>query len=479
MPRRRWLPILVLLLAGLAAVVAIRRPDRMLGQGLRVGAAVVAQTLCSEVFVAGLDPARVEAEELAPQAGLLRRLRVDVDRRHRQVTASWGGHFASVAGVSGMRPDLGCGLASAPAAGAGAALSAMAEAEVPPERPIVAPVTEGLRLALDRAFAEPHPRRPRHVRAIVIYRDGRLVAERYAAGIGPETRLLGYSLSKSVINAMIGVLVRAGRLQVAERAPIPAWASPRDPRHAITVEQLMRMTSGLALEESDSGFDPVSRMLFLEPDMAAFASRAPLKAAPGTAWEYTSGNTLLLSSIIRDAVGGHAADVLAWARRELFTPLGMHHVTIEFDAAGTPIGSTRVLASARDWARLGQLYLDDGECAGRRILPPGWVRFSTTPTLASDYGAGFWVNAGAAPHARGRVRAGMPADSFFGSGLFGQRLVVIPSQRLVIARLGATVDPPDFDIAGLERLVTDVIGATGGRAGMADPGAGGCPLRSL
>ncbi len=458
MARRRWLPIMVLLLAGLAVALAIRRPDRMLDQGLRVGAAVVAQTLCSEVFVAGLDPARVEAEELAPQAGLLRRLRVDVDRRHRRVTASWGGHFASVASVSGTRPDLGCGLGAAPAPGAArAARAAEADAVVPSEGPVVAPATEGLRLALDRAFAEPHPRRPRHVRAIVIYRDGRLVAERYAAGIGPETRLLGYSLSKSAINAMLGVLVRDGRLQVTERAPIAAWASPRDPRHAITIEQLMRMTSGLALEESDSGFDPVSRMLFLEPDMAAFASRAPLKAPPGTAWEYTSGNTLLLSSIIRDAVGGHAADVLAWARRELFTPLGMHHVTIEFDAAGTPIGSTRVLASARDWARLGQLYLDDGECGGRRILPPGWVRFSTTPTLASDYGAGFWVNAGAAPHARGRVRAGMPGDSFFGSGLFGQRLVVIPSQRLVIARLGATVDPPDFDIEGLERLVTDVI----------------------
>jgi CubicO group peptidase (beta-lactamase class C family) len=222
----------------------------------------------------------------------------------------------------------------------------------------------------------------------------------------------------------------------------------------------MRMTGGLAIEESDSGFDPVSRMLFLEPDMAAFAAGARLKAPPGTSWEYTSGNTLLLSAIVRDAVGGHASDVVAWARRELFAPLAMRHVTLEFDAAGTPIGSTRILAAARDWARLGQLYLDDGQCGGRRILPPAWVRFSTRPTLDTDYGAGFWVNAGDAPHARGRVRGGMPADAFFGSGRLGQRLVVVPSHRLIIARLGTTLDPPDFDIQGLERLVADVIAAT-------------------
>jgi CubicO group peptidase (beta-lactamase class C family) len=472
MLRKRWLLILALLLTGVAVAVAIWRPDRKVDQDVRVGVAVVAQTLCSEVFVAGLDPARVEAEELAPQAGLLRRLRVEIDRRRRQVTASWAGQFTSVAS---FREDLGCGLGAAPPAGPAAAAAAHPgrhEAPAaPPEAPVAAPASESLRLALDRAFAEPNPRRPRHVRAIVVLRDGRLVAERYAAGIGPATPLLGYSLSKSVINTLIGMLVRGGRFQVTDRAPIAAWASPGDPRHAITIEQLMRMTSGLDLEESDSGVDPVSRMLFLEPDMAAFAARAPLKAPPGTTWEYTSGNTLLLSSIVRDAVGGHASDVVAWARREILAPLGMHHTTIEFDSAGTPIGSTRVLASARDWARLGQLYLDDGVAAGRRILPPGWVSFSAAPTLETDYGAGFWVNAGAAPNARARVRAGMPADTFYGSGLFGQRLVVIPSQRLVIARLGPTMDPPDFDIQGLERLVRDVIAAGAARGGTAAPGA--------
>ena len=125
--------------------------------------------------------------------------------------------------------------------------------------------------------------------------------------------------------------------------------NPSDPRHNITIDQLLRMTSGLDLAESDSGFDPVSRMLFLESDMAGYAERAQLVAQPGTKWDYSSGNYLILSRIIRDAVGGRAQDVVAFARKELFEPLGMSTATIEFDATGTPVGSTYVLASRATW----------------------------------------------------------------------------------------------------------------------------------
>ena len=323
---------------------------------------------------------------------------------------------------------------------------------------VVDPASEPLRAALDRVFAEPPGEPVRGTKAVVVVHDGRVVAERYAPGYGLDTPMLSWSMNKSVVNALTGVLVRQGRLAVGAPAPVPAWRDPSDPRHAITVEQLMRMTSGLALDETNTGFDPASRMLFLEPDMAGFAQTAALAAPPGTRYHYSSPSTLILSRIIRDAVGGRAEDVRRFAERELFAPLGMRGVTLEFDATGTQVGSTYMYATARDWARFGQLYAADGVAGGRRILPEGWVDYSASPTAGSrdGYAAGFFTNRGESEFARLRVRGGMPADSFFASGTQGQRIVVAPARRLVVVRLGRSQDWETFDIRGLIRLVADV-----------------------
>lgn len=441
-----------------AAVVfawCIYRPDL----AIRVGTASTSQTLCDEVFVSGLDGKRVFAEEIQPQRGmqiLLKRLRYNIDQQRRQVATTWAGHFESVATYhEGCGCVLGEARSGTRAVAPGAAPAGSQESPAMP----IAPASAKLAGALSRAFAEP-PRPPyRRVRAIVVMRNGKIVAEQYAEGIGPDTPLLGYSVSKSVVNALIGILVRDSALNLYAPAPVNAWKSAKDPRHIITLDELLRMTSGLKLEENDTGFDPVSRMLFCERDMAAYAEKAGLKHEPGQTWEYTSGSTLIACAILRDAVGGNRDDVLRFAQRELFGPVGMQHVTVEFDGAGTPIGCTRILASARDWTRFGELYLNDGVVDGKRILPQGWVAYSTKATLGSDYGSGFWVNAGQAANARGRVEGGMPADTFFASGNFGQRVVMIPSQRLVIVRFGATIDPPHFDIRGLIRLVSDVVAA--------------------
>jgi CubicO group peptidase (beta-lactamase class C family) len=218
------------------------------------------------------------------------------------------------------------------------------------------------------------------------------------------------------------------------------------------------MTSGLALDETNSGFDPSSQMLYLHDDMAGFAAQAALIAEPGTRWAYSSGTTQLLARIIRDAVGGPEQS-LAFAWRELFNPLGMRNVTLEFDGAGTLQGTAYMLASARDWARFGLLYLNDGLIGGRRILHEDWVDLSAAATLDSDYGAGFWTNRSEHEHAKGRVRLGIPKDAFFASGDLGQRIVILPTQHLVIVRLGDSVDPTG-DIRGLGRLVKEVIAAT-------------------
>lgn len=440
-----------------AAAWTAFRPDR----AIRVATGFVSHTLCSSAFVSGLDPDQVYAEAVKPMPGMGAAdwaLHYTVDPTRREVSTTLAGAFASRAVY---REGRGCTVA-ADERGATALLPDRAPADGPGAAPLLPPIAgsspvdsagDRLRAALDHAFSEPDPLSKRWTKAVVVVQKGRVLAERYAPGYGVDTPLLGWSVTKSVTNALVGILVRQGRLSVEQGAPVPAWRDPADPRHAITIDDLLRMTSGLALDETHSGFDPVSQMLFREPDMAGFAEHALLEAKPGTRWKYTGGNSLILSRIIRDAVGGHPDDVLRFARRELFDPLGMRTTTLEFDATGTPIGSTYMFASARDWARFGMLFLDDGVANGRRILPEGWVRYSSSPTLRTHYAAGFWLGS-----REWRDGWGVPPDSFFASGMLGQRVFVAPSERLVIVRFGVT----HGDEEGLGRLVADVIAALEG-----------------
>lgn len=465
--KRRLRKPAVLLLAVVAVLFIIGwlkvRPDR----ALSAGSGFVSHTICSETFVSGLDPNRVYAETLRPMRGIRlidKALRYEVDATRRQVRTTVAGTFQTQAIY---RDRLGCIIVRGPEP-ADASLPKSNQTEdsrfasgVTQEiagRAVVEPEYEQLRTALDRAFAETKMPPHRWTKALVVAHEGRVIAERYAPGYGVDTPLIGYSATKSVINALVGILVRQGRLSVEQPAPVAAWRDPGDPRHAITIDQLMRMTSGLALEETNTGRDRASVMLYVARDMAGFAERASLETVPGSKWSYTSGNTLIISKIIREAVGGRTADVFEFAWRELFGPLGMRSAVLEHDATGTPIGSTYLFASARDWVRFGMLYLNNGMANGRRILPEGWVRYSSSPTLATDYGAGFWTNLGSSENATQRQYGGMPRDSFYAAGRLGQFVVVVPSSRLVVARFGVT-HTATGDIEGMVRLVADVIAA--------------------
>ena len=422
----------------------------------------VSHAICSGVFVSGLKAEDVIARTLRPLPGFGRiegALHYEIDTSRRAVTtASIAGAFASRVVY---RDRLGCVLVKqgsdtdeqAPVIlGRDEDPSVPILKEIAPPS-VVEPTEPRLRAALDEAFAETGQPPHRFTAAVVVVSDSRVVAERYATGYGLETPLPGWSMTKSVINALIGILVRQGQLSLAQPASVAEWRDPGDPRHAITIDHLLRMTSGLAWEEDETK-GSLARMLGMENDMAGFAARSELALPPGTKWYYNSGNTLILSRIIRDAVGGHAEDVLRFAKRDLFDPLGMRSVTLEFDGTGTPIGSTYMYASARDWARFGMLYLNDGALNGRRILPEGWVRYSSSQTLHSPYAAGFWLSKG------WRSRWNLPEDAFFASGFLGQRLVVIPSKQLVIVRLG-NAHTPVWDLDGFGRLVSEVIAAIG------------------
>lgn len=435
----------------------------------KVATGFVADILCSETFVSGLDPQRnlAETTDAMPGTGLITwAMDYRVDRVRKDVTVTLFGIGRSHAVY---REGLGCTLEHD---------AGIADVSVPPDdKPpallpaiagpgIVPPQSPLLAAALDRAFAEPAQPPYRRTRAVVVMKSGRVIAERYADGIGPETPLLGFSMTKSVVSALIGVLVRQGKLKLDGRAPIAAWKDPGDPRHAITVDQLLRHTAGLALGSSleaslGSAFEPVNRMKFVERDMAAYAETIPLVTAPGTVWNYHDGNILILSHLIRDAAGGTPEGALRFARRELFAPLGMHHVVLQLDGSGTIEGSSEMLASARDWARFGQLYLNDGVAGGRRILPEGWVNYSATatPNAWVGIGAGFWTNQGDSFGANLRTTHGWPRDAFFAKGTIGQYTIVIPSEQLVIVRLGRSPNgPPKAD--GVFDLVRDVVAAT-------------------
>ena len=432
------------------------RPD----EAVRVATGLTAETLCTDVLISGLDPAAVfdQAIRTRPGVGLLaKHIRYDIDRRRGAVSATYLGHFASRA----VRlPGLGCRVVHG--ADVGDVRAPASEAALPLLTPvagpnIVAPANAGLAAALDHVFTDTPGAAPRNLRAVVVLKDGKVVAERYGPGIGTGTPLIGYSASKSVMSTLVGILVRQGRLDVRAPAPVAAWRAAGDPRGAITTDNLLRMTSGLDIAQTGSGFDPASRMLFTERDMAGYAEAHELARPIGSRWDYSDASTLIVSRVVRDAVSGDQADVLAFAKRELFGPLGMTSAIIQTDATGTPVGSTGILASARDWARLGELYARDGVVGGRRILPEGWVRYSATSTLGTSYGAGFWTNRSLDPNAQGRIQGGMPCDMLFASGVLGQRVYVIPSADVVIVRFGVTEKWPDFDIAGDERLVREVL----------------------
>ena len=327
-----------------------------------------------------------------------------------------------------------------------------------PARAADLPVKENpaLRPILDAAFAEPGPRKKR-TRAVVVVQDGAIIGERYAPGITAETPLNGWSMTKSVMGALIGTLVGQGKLSLADKNLLAEWRAPGDPRAGIALEDLLRMRSGLRFSEVYA--DPLSdvtRMLFDGHDAGGFAASRPLEAPPGTFWKYSSGTTNILSLIARRALG--EKDYPHWPRRALFDPLGMASAVLEPDASGTFVGSSFLFATARDWARFGLLYANGGD----GVLPKGWAAFGASPTpQAPDgrYGAHWWLKLSKELGGGTDAAARIPADAFHALGHEGQCLTVIPSRRLVVVRLGLSIDIKAWDHAAFLAGVLDALPA--------------------
>jgi len=289
---------------------------------------------------------------------------------------------------------------------------------------------------LDEAFGRPGGAEPSEdlaeTLAFVAMVGDTVVAERYAPGLGPDDTLLSWSMAKSVTHALVGVLVGEGRLDLSAPAPVPEWADPDDPRHAITLDDLLAMRPGLAFAENyvDAEVSDCIDMLFGAgaDDMGAYAAAKPLVGGPGSLFNYSSGTTNIVCRIIADVVG-RGPVLERWMRQVLFDPVAMASAAPKFDGAGVFVGSSYLYATARDFARFGALYRDDGCIGGHRILPEGWVAHGTTLRSRDEdsdgYGAHWWL-------------WDEPAGAFCAQGFEAQRILVVPERDLVVVRLGKT-----------------------------------------
>ncbi|MBW8785736.1 MAG: serine hydrolase [Novosphingobium sp.] len=306
---------------------------------------------------------------------------------------------------------------------------------------------EPLARAVDALFTDPAAA---ETRAVVVIHGGRLVAERYAPGFGRQTRFTGWSMAKCVTGVLIGLLAADGRLKLDDPAPVAAWQRPGDPRGEITLRELLQMRSGLRHSEHA---DPIYaadtvRMLFLDGrnDMAAYAEAQPLSAEPGRTWQYSSATSVILADLAAQALTDSRDPAVRrqatadYLRTRLFEPLGLKSMVPEFDAAGTLIGGSMIDATARDWAGFGEFLRNGGASRGTQVLPRSWLAFMTTPSPGNGaYGAHLWLN---------RVRPGKgealfprePPSDFACVGHLGQYLLVSPTRKLTIVRLGQTAD---------------------------------------
>jgi len=419
------------------------------GDALEHHAAGFAKIVCSAVFITGLDPA-FAVENVgyftAPYAERAKLGKPVIDRAHSAV------HVTLPSGVTRTALFLGDqGCVTLPAGAPSPSFTPVRVKNrvpdsstqpwptgdaLPPEPVAAALDTAQLRRAADTAF-EPAAM----TAALVVTWKGRIIAERYGDGITLRTPLESWSMGKSLTATLMGILIKQGAYSLWQPAPVPEWQQPGDPRAKVRIADLLNMSSGLRIRApQDPDYDPAGpypdHVYLYTGGINAFhyAATRPLQWPPGSVGRYRNTDPVLVNYLVRLAVERRGEEYLSFPQRALFDKLGMRSVVIETDPYGDFLTQGYDLASARDWARLGNLYLQDGVWHGERLLPEGFVRFVSTvaPAWAADhraiYGGFFWINGdGAWP---------IPRDAYYMAGAGGQYTLIIPSHDLVVVRLG-------------------------------------------
>lgn len=419
--------------------VALGYSSYRVWQVARVAVGYKTKTLCSGVFISKRTPESILGNDLTEDLPAPLQFIIDQIDTEVKEQATTGNLFNLVTRKAIFRPGLGCtllvGSSEAQLRGQIDAIppSAQVQSTELPKVDRLPPEIDSVKLQefVEATFAEKNPNNLPRTRALIVLYDGKIIAEQYAPSFSADTPLIGWSMTKSVTNALVGILVKEGKLSLQDQNLVPQWESDR--RKEITLKQLLQMNSGLKFREyCEEPLADCPQMLFNAKNMAVYAENQPLIKEPGSDWDYASGTTNIISGIIRNAVGGTDIDYLTFPHRALFDRLGMSTAVIETDTANNFIGSSYMYATARDWARFGLLYLQDGVIENERILPEGWVEFSrTSATVANGrYGAHFWLMKNYPQ------QKPLPQDLFIADGYQGQSVIIIPSKKLVLVRLG-------------------------------------------
>ena len=308
---------------------------------------------------------------------------------------------------------------------------------------------EALKKAVDQVFDEGDEEYLR-TRAVVVVHKDKIIAERYAEGFDASTKLLGWSMTKSVTNAVLGIMQYKGMVNLEQNHLFETWE--HDDRSELTLNNLLQMNSGLEWVEDYNTMSDVTKMLFIESNMPSVQLNKPLIGEPNNSWNYSSGTSNLLSGFIRNQFETQEAYMDFWYR-ELIDKIGMSSMLIEADAEGNFVGSSYAWATPRDWAKFGLLFLHEGNWNGKRVFGTDWATYASTPTNGSDgsYGAHFWLNAGG-------IYPNVPKDLYSANGYQGQHVFIIPSRDLVVVRMGLT-EYPQFDIDTFLKDILQSIGS--------------------
>lgn len=470
--KRKWLKrtvitvvsvIVVLLVLVIGALMWFQIPTNSAG--------LAAQSVCSGTFTSGRNAEDVFQQDVLPQSPALSVVSTSVDEPNRKVTAKFLGIFSRTAS---LLPDRGCVLDVTPDPAAQPFTSTpenpaqwpAGDAAVPASQWGAGVNAKGLESVVNQAFVGAGDPKAANARGLAVVQDGKLLIQKQADGFPKDMPLLGWSMTKTV-NAMIfykranekgfdpNTLVINAFPKDREPAWVEQWRNDAQ-KSKMTVNDMLGMKSGLDFEDDYGPTAKVVQMLYGEPSMADYAASQPMAADPGTTFAYSTGVADIISQVTQ-GMFPNDQDYWAYWNKEVFGPIGMKSGTFASDTSGTWVGGSYIYASTGDWARLGELMLNDGAWNSKQVVPQGWWKFAGTPSLptgeGNGYGAQTWIPA---QPKNGECASfpDIPKDTLSMEGHYGQVVAMVPSKKAVIVRLGWTVEKSEFDSC---KLISDVV----------------------